>query len=171
MRRNPVCGLNNVVERSRRDCQPAARLHFDRAVPQVMGRIRLHRSDFKSQPVAGPRLRCKRNCARGDRRRTDCLPNVSHVFSPACITIPLMLRLTLAFACMTYALYAADDPARTVWDGVYTPPQADRGQSSYAYSCRRCHGEDLSGSGNVLRGGKFMEHWREDTLKSLFNTL
>ena len=82
-----------------------------------------------------------------------------------------MLRLTLAFACLTYALYAADPPLRSVWDGVYTSPQADRGQSSYAYSCRRCHGEDLSGSGNVLRGGKFMEHWREDTLNSFFNTL
>ena len=60
---------------------------------------------------------------------------------------------------------------KTVWDGVYAAAQAERGQTAYAFSCRRCHGEDLTGSGNVLRGAKFMDHWREDNLKSLFSTL
>lgn len=66
---------------------------------------------------------------------------------------------------------AADKVVRTVWDGVYSPAQADRGLSSYRFSCRRCHGEDLTGSGNVLQGGKFMDHWREDNLKNLFSTV
>src|SRR2546422_6651543 len=69
------------------------------------------------------------------------------------------------------AAEAADRTAQTVWDGVYAPAQAERGQSAYAWSCSRCHGEDLTGSGNVLRGAKFMDHWREDSLKNLFSTL
>jgi mono/diheme cytochrome c family protein len=66
---------------------------------------------------------------------------------------------------------AADPVAKTVWDGVYTDTQAQRGQSAYAWNCGRCHGEDLTGSGNVLRGGKFMDRWREDSVKSLFNAI
>ena len=66
-------------------------------------------------------------------------------------------------------VHAADKPARTVWDGVYAAAQADRGQAAYAMSCSRCHGEDLSSSGNVLRGAKFIDKWREDNLKSLFS--
>ena len=34
---------------------------------------------------------------------------------------------------------------RTVWDGVYTTAQADRGKTFFNYSCRGCHSEDLSG--------------------------
>ena len=74
----------------------------------------------------------------------------------------------LALACL---LHAADKPARTVWDGAYTAEQADRGMSAYEYSCSRCHGENLTASGNVLRGSKFLEHWREDNLKSFFTIL
>lgn len=68
-------------------------------------------------------------------------------------------------------LHAADKPPRTVWDGAYTAAQADRGMSAYEYSCSRCHGENLTASGNVLRGTKFLEHWREDTLKNFFTIL
>jgi len=63
---------------------------------------------------------------------------------------------------------AEDKPTRTVWDGVYAAAQADRGQAAYVMSCSRCHGEDLTSSGNVLRGAKFVDKWREDNLKSLF---
>lgn len=34
---------------------------------------------------------------------------------------------------------------KTVWDGVYTPAQADRGKAIYAGSCQSCHAENLSG--------------------------
>src|SRR5262249_33453535 len=53
----------------------------------------------------------------------------------------------------------------------YSPAQAERGLSAYALACSRCHGEDLTGSGNVLRGAKFMDHWREDSVRSFFNTV
>ena len=86
--------------------------------------------------------------------------------------LPLLLGFGLQLNSQTARqAEAADIAARTVWDGVYAPAQADRGQSDYGWYCRRCHGEDLTGSGNVLRGGKFMDHWREDNLKNLFSTL
>jgi mono/diheme cytochrome c family protein len=75
--------------------------------------------------------------------------------------------LLLLLSCV---LSAADKP-KTVWDGVYAASQADRGQMAYTRSCARCHGEDLTGSGNVLRGKKWMDHWREDNLRSFFNTV
>lgn len=78
-------------------------------------------------------------------------------------------RLILAIGLMQ--AIAAAEPAKTVWDGVYSAVQADRGQIAYARACARCHGEDMTGSGNVLRGRKFMDHWREDNLKSFFTIL
>ena len=46
---------------------------------------------------------------------------------------------------------------RTVWDGIYTDEQADRGESLYQDACASCHGQDLSGGQMVpeLIGGEF----------------
>jgi mono/diheme cytochrome c family protein len=33
----------------------------------------------------------------------------------------------------------------TVWDGVYTAAQAERGRMAYARSCASCHADDLRG--------------------------
>jgi hypothetical protein len=57
---------------------------------------------------------------------------------------------------------------RTVWDGVYTAAQAERGKRSYDANCASCHGS-LSGGNRVelLHGKEFMERWREDNLSSL----
>ncbi|MEO8130109.1 MAG: cytochrome c [Bryobacteraceae bacterium] len=55
----------------------------------------------------------------------------------------------------------------TVWSGVYTDQQAARGAATYLAECSRCHREDLSGYSG-LRGAKFTENWREDSLNSLW---
>src|SRR5215470_8000665 len=57
---------------------------------------------------------------------------------------------------------------RTVWDGVYTTAQAERGKRAYDANCASCHGS-LSGGNRVelLHGKEFMERWREDNLSSL----
>jgi mono/diheme cytochrome c family protein len=34
---------------------------------------------------------------------------------------------------------------RSIWDGVYTAAQAQRGEQLYATHCGRCHGADLAG--------------------------
>lgn len=54
---------------------------------------------------------------------------------------------------------------KSVWDGVYTASQADRGRDIYNSHCVHCHTADLI---EGLSGTRFMDDWREDTLKSLF---
>jgi mono/diheme cytochrome c family protein len=61
--------------------------------------------------------------------------------------------------------------AGTVWDGVYSPAQAERGKAAYTAKCAACHKDDLTAYQGVLKGDRFMEHWREDNLNSLYSTI
>ena len=75
----------------------------------------------------------------------------------------------LAIAALTagaWLAHAAQDAApraasRSVWDGVYTKAQADRGRELYATHCLACHGESLEGNGPVraLTGPEFAANW------------
>jgi len=60
---------------------------------------------------------------------------------------------------------------RSVLDGVYTQPQAERGLQAYAEHCARCHRDDLRGNPEAmpLTGTRFIDTWREDSLFSLFD--
>jgi cytochrome c len=51
--------------------------------------------------------------------------------------------------------------ARTVWDGVYTDAQAERGRAAYQQSCVACHRDDLRGDNTApsLVGESFMFLW------------
>jgi Cytochrome C oxidase, cbb3-type, subunit III len=58
---------------------------------------------------------------------------------------------------------------RTVLDGVYSETQAKRGEAAYQMNCAGCHGEDLTGRAmGPLRGERFLDLWREDSLNLLF---
>src|SRR5690348_5179371 len=59
---------------------------------------------------------------------------------------------------------------RSVWDGVYTKDQAQRGQAAYRESCAKCHGEDLGGAeaGPPLSGKEFLRSWNGKTAGDLF---
>lgn len=57
---------------------------------------------------------------------------------------------------------------KTVWDGVYTTAQAEQGRVFYLDKCGQCHKDDLSGYDDVLKGVRFMEHWRESSLDSFY---
>jgi mono/diheme cytochrome c family protein len=64
-------------------------------------------------------------------------------------------------------IFGAD--ARTVLDGVYAEAQARRGEAAYQMNCAGCHGEDLTGRAmGPLRGDRFLDLWREDSLNFLF---
>lgn len=59
---------------------------------------------------------------------------------------------------------------KTVWDGIYTDDQANRGRSAYLDNCSPCHGADLEGLNGVrLSGPEFMERWREFDVGALFD--
>jgi quinoprotein glucose dehydrogenase len=59
-------------------------------------------------------------------------------------------------------LRASDDQAvRTVWDGIYTEAQAERGRASYEQICIACHRDDLRGDSTApsLVGESFLFLW------------
>ena len=62
---------------------------------------------------------------------------------------------------------------RTVWDGVYTAGQAERGRQAYEASCGRCHGVDLQGRADnrALVGDRFWQDWGEDSLGTMFSVV
>ena len=59
----------------------------------------------------------------------------------------------------------------SVWNGVFTAAQAERGKQLYGRHCARCHGDDLANSRNPLAGDRFAEHWESRTLADLFRRI
>jgi hypothetical protein len=59
--------------------------------------------------------------------------------------------------------------ARTVWDSVYSPAQAARGESLYVRSCARCHKATLAGAdeSSPLVGSGFLGNWNALPLSDL----
>src|SRR5689334_12162508 len=83
---------------------------------------------------------------------------------------------------LTPVLLAKKQMRRSVWSGVYTTAQAEKGKEEYQRSCIRCHNANLDGVQDAellgdfgprfsLRGTDFMERWREDTAQSLFDII
>jgi S-disulfanyl-L-cysteine oxidoreductase SoxD len=62
---------------------------------------------------------------------------------------------------------------RSVWDGVYTAQQAQRGEELYSKECASCHGLSLNGgeSAPPLTGGEFMSNWSSLTAGDLFDRI
>ena len=65
------------------------------------------------------------------------------------------------------------DVQRTVWDGVYTEAQAERGGVQYTESCAGCHAPDLRGDNTSpsLVGQSFAFLWGGSTLGELFGRI
>jgi|SRR5579871_1125516 len=94
--------------------------------------------------------------------------------------------LGVAAAMAASAWSMQDTPARSVWDGVYTPTQAERGHRLYAAHCANCHGNDLLAQDPeqiareeqliargvrirslALRGAVFISNWNDLTVGDL----
>ena len=74
-------------------------------------------------------------------------------------------------AVLALATAASAAPARTsIWDGVYTDAQAERGHTLYMQSCARCHGPELWGTYEIPPlVGRFMPYWSGSKLDALFD--
>ena len=79
---------------------------------------------------------------------------------------------------MVVAVYGAGTgvaarQAQSVWDGVYTAEQAQRGEPLYQQSCAECHGPDLTGGETApsLEGGEFVWNWNGLSVGDLFERL
>jgi cytochrome c len=59
---------------------------------------------------------------------------------------------------------------RTVFDGVYTDAQAERGKAAYDKDCAFCHLEDLTGQGFApgLVDDIFKHRWEDGTVGELY---
>ena len=75
------------------------------------------------------------------------------------------------FTAIALALFAVQEI--TIWDGVFTREQADRGEKLYADRCGRCHGDTLQGieSAPALVGPTFYGNWEGETLDALFERM
>src|SRR5262245_33475138 len=77
--------------------------------------------------------------------------------------------ILLAVLLIQVATRAQNAPSsRTVWDGVYTSSQADRGRGFYNEHCAQCHGGNLQGGeSRALTGDRFWTTWQETTVDRL----
>ena len=66
----------------------------------------------------------------------------------------------------------AQEPLKTVADGVYTDAQAIRGAAAYDGACSGCHRADLGGgTGPALRQQRFAREFADKDLKVLFTKI
>ena len=99
---------------------------------------------------------------------------------PGLIRLALVLLVVIAISWMCPATTSAGplqatpaDVQRTVWDGVYTEEQAERGRVQYTESCAACHAPDLRGDNTSpsLVGLSFAFLWGGSTLGELFGRI
>jgi mono/diheme cytochrome c family protein len=62
---------------------------------------------------------------------------------------------------------------KSVWDGIYTDDQAQRGKQLYSDACASCHGPELTGGEMAppLVGGDFMSDWNGLSVGDLFERI
>lgn len=79
----------------------------------------------------------------------------------------------IAGLCLRYGIARAQETTRTVWDGVYSEAQAQRGLPLYNQHCLDCHGDDLEGDAETpaLRGGSFLTNWDGQKLGDLYTRI
>ena len=77
---------------------------------------------------------------------------------------------TAALLLATSARTASSQAMPSVWDGIYTVDQAQRGKEQYQKSCSACHGPNMEGQGMAaaLSGETFRTSWSG---KSVFDLI
>ncbi len=87
------------------------------------------------------------------------------------VKIALVALAGLASMGLYDSALRAQDGGRSVWDGVYTKEQADRGKGLYAKECGSCHGDQLTGGemAPALAGGDFLSNWNGLSVGAFFD--
>jgi mono/diheme cytochrome c family protein len=80
------------------------------------------------------------------------------------------MRKTILMTAAALLAGMATAQARTIWDGVYSDAQADRGHTSYMQNCSRCHGVNLWGTYEIPPlVGRFIPYYSGSSLNALFD--
>lgn len=81
--------------------------------------------------------------------------------------------LAAAVMCITFAPRQTHAQTKqSVWDGVYTGAQADRGKGQYGQHCAVCHGAALEGNGeSPPLTGEFIPDWAGTSLADLYDKI
>jgi mono/diheme cytochrome c family protein len=85
-----------------------------------------------------------------------------------------MRRRLISAGLVLGALWSGVTPAlaHSVWDGVYTAAQAERGAVKYRQECVMCHGQELEGNGEAPPlTGRFIPDWAGTPLADLFEKI
>jgi quinoprotein glucose dehydrogenase len=90
---------------------------------------------------------------------------------------------TIVIMGLTLVSSAPGQSPSSVWDGVYSAGQAERGRTLYNEHCAACHGEKLEGDAQTARARKlnralpplsgdvFTGNWNGRTLSDLFDKI
>jgi mono/diheme cytochrome c family protein len=82
-----------------------------------------------------------------------------------------IVSITAIVLVISSAKAAQNGRRATIWDGVYSQAQAETGQALIG-QCRGCHGASMDGGqAPALRGEKWMDYWREDTLDGMYTLI
>jgi mono/diheme cytochrome c family protein len=86
-------------------------------------------------------------------------------------SLTIALIVAPAALCVSLTRAAAGQPARNTLNGIYTEPQAKRGQAVYEEQCQSCHGPDLKGADQApaLVGAEFNSEWNDFPVSDLFD--
>ena len=94
-------------------------------------------------------------------------------FNSVVVAASLVLVVACAIAALT--VRAQEASRRSIWDGVYTDAQANRGEREYGRSCEHCHGTGLEGNAGreipPLVSESFMRGWDGRNLRQLFELM
>jgi mono/diheme cytochrome c family protein len=71
----------------------------------------------------------------------------------------------------TSTMPQAQDAMHSIWDGVYTSAQADKGKALFADNCAKCHGVTMEGNDEIpaLKGSHFLADWESQTVADLID--
>lgn len=87
------------------------------------------------------------------------------------LRIAAIALIPLATVLVLHATVRAQE--KSVWDGIYTHEQAERGRQLYSDACASCHGPELTGGEMAppLVGGDFMADWDGLSVGDLFERI
>jgi mono/diheme cytochrome c family protein len=79
----------------------------------------------------------------------------------------------LAAISLAVGVALAAQAAASVWSGIYSADQADRGRRLYVRDCAQCHGATLLGAegGSALVGRTFLSPWEKKSVGELFDQM